>query len=53
MEGDETSDASARHGRDGLAEVRWASRVNPRTIRRLDDTDARGIVDEELIDAVG
>ncbi len=33
--------------------VHWASRVNPILIRRLYQTDARGIVDEELIDAVG
>jgi len=38
---------------DRLAKVRWASRVNPRLIRRLYETDARGIVDEELIDEVG
>ena len=33
--------------------VDWASRVNPILIRRLYQTDAHGIVDEELIDAVG
>jgi len=38
---------------DRLAKVRWASRVNPRLIRRLYETDARGIIDEELIDEVG
>jgi len=38
---------------DGMAEVRWASRVNPRTIRQLYETDARGIVDEELLNDVG
>ena len=38
---------------DGAAAVRWASRVNPSRIRRLYETDARGIVDEELIDEVG
>lgn len=38
---------------DPLEKVRWASRVNPRLIRRLYETDARGIVDEELIDEVG
>jgi hypothetical protein len=37
----------------GLAEVRWASRVNPSMIRRLYETDARGVVDEELSDEVG
>ncbi len=36
-----------------LAEVRWASRVNPSTIRRLYEADAHGIVDEELVDEVG
>src|SRR5436305_3499491 len=36
-----------------LAEVRWAPRVNPHKIRRLYETDARGIVDEELIEEVG
>ncbi len=36
-----------------LLGVHWASRVNPVLIRRLYQTDARGIVDEELIDAVG
>jgi hypothetical protein len=37
----------------GLDEVRWAPRVNPSLIRRLYETDARGIVDDELIDEVG
>jgi predicted RNA-binding Zn-ribbon protein involved in translation (DUF1610 family) len=36
-----------------LERVQWASRVNPARIRRLYETDARGIVDEELIDKVG
>ena len=36
-----------------LAEVRWAPRVNPSAIRRLYETDARGIVDGEQIDDVG
>jgi predicted RNA-binding Zn-ribbon protein involved in translation (DUF1610 family) len=36
-----------------LDEVRWAPRVNPSLIRRLYLTDARGILDEELIDEVG
>jgi ribosomal protein S27AE len=36
-----------------LAEVRWAPRVNPQKIRRLYETDARGIVDDELIEEVG
>jgi hypothetical protein len=33
--------------------IEWASRVNPGAIRRLYETDARGIVDEEQIDDVG
>jgi hypothetical protein len=32
---------------------RWARRVEQEKIRRLYETDARGIVDEELIDDVG
>jgi hypothetical protein len=39
--------------RNDLAEVRWAPRVNPSKIRRLYETDARGIVDDELIEEVG
>jgi len=39
--------------RNDLAEVRWAPRVNPHKIRRLYETDARGIVDDELIEEVG
>ena len=37
----------------GAAAVRWAPRVPPHKIRRLYETDARGIVDAEQIDAVG
>jgi ribosomal protein L37AE/L43A len=33
--------------------VRWAPRVRPDRIRRLYEFDARGVVDEDLIDAVG
>jgi hypothetical protein len=33
--------------------IEWASRVNPAVTRRLYDTDARSIVDEEQIDDVG
>lgn len=40
-------------GPDGMSEVRWASRVNPRTIRQLYEADARGIVDAELLNDVG
>jgi hypothetical protein len=39
--------------KSGVAGVHWASRVNPKLIRRLYRTAALGIVDEELIDAVG
>jgi ribosomal protein L37AE/L43A len=39
--------------RGGLGDVRRASRVNPSLIRRLYETDAPGIVDDELIDEVG
>lgn len=38
---------------EALAAVRWAPRVNPDAIRRLYETDALGIVDEEQIDEVG
>jgi len=34
-------------------EIRWAPRVRPRLIKRLYRTDARGIIDEELIDKLG
>jgi hypothetical protein len=37
----------------GANEVRWARRVRPDVIRRLYTLDAKGIVDEELIDEVG
>jgi hypothetical protein len=33
--------------------VRWAPRVQPAKIRRLYETDARGIHDDELLDEVG
>jgi len=36
-----------------LAAVRWAPRVSPGAIRRLYETDARGIVDAEQVDDVG
>ncbi len=39
--------------RGGLDEVRWASRVNPSLIHRLYEMDARGVVDDGLIDEVG
>ena len=35
------------------ATIRWARRVEPQKIKRLYKTDARGIVDEALIDDVG
>ena len=37
----------------GLRHVQWASPVNPKLTRRLYQTDAFGIVNEELIDVVG
>jgi hypothetical protein len=37
----------------GADEIRWARRVKPETVRRLYTLDAKGIVDEELIDEVG
>jgi hypothetical protein len=37
----------------GAEEIRWARRVRPETIRRLYTLDAKGIVDDELIDEVG
>ncbi len=36
-----------------LAAIRWAPLVDPSAIRRLYETDARGVVDAEQIDAVG
>ncbi len=33
--------------------IRWAPRVRPQLVRRLYEVDARGIVDEELVDEVG
>jgi len=35
------------------SKIDWAPRVKPQTLRRLYQTDARGILDEELIDEVG
>lgn len=37
----------------GADEIQWARRVKPEKIRRLYTLDAKGIVDEELIDDVG
>ena len=37
----------------GADEIRWARRVKPELIRRLYTLDAKGIVDEQLIDEVG
>lgn len=37
----------------GSGEIRWARRVPQHKIRRLYTLDAKGIVDEELIDEVG
>lgn len=38
---------------DGAREIRWARRVHPDLIRRLYTLDAKGIVDEDLINEVG
>jgi hypothetical protein len=38
---------------DERERIHWAPKVQPGTIKRLYETDARGIVDEELIDDVG
>lgn len=37
----------------GADEIKWSRRVKPAAIRRLYTFDAKGIVDEELIDEVG
>lgn len=37
----------------GADEVRWSRRVKPEVIRRLYTLDAKGIVDDELINEVG
>jgi len=37
----------------GADEIQWARRVKPEKIRRLYTLDAKGIVDEDLIDEVG
>jgi hypothetical protein len=37
----------------GADELKWAKRVEPQKIRRLYALDAKGIVDEELVDEVG
>jgi hypothetical protein len=46
-------DAELPTSPEDLAAIRWAPRVNPNAIRRLYETDARGIVDEQQIDDVG
>ena len=38
---------------DGIGEVRWAPRVPQDKVRRLYESDARGLLDEELVDEVG
>jgi ribosomal protein S27AE len=50
---DETRQMEDAREKNDIAEVRWAPRVNPNKIRRLYETDARGIVDDELIEEVG
>jgi hypothetical protein len=36
-----------------LTRIRWASRVDPAKIRRLYESDAEGMLDEDLLDDVG
>ena len=36
----------------GGVDVRWAPRLRPEKLRRLYETDARGILDEDLVDEV-
>ena len=38
---------------DDAAEVRWTPRATKRQIRRLYESDARGLLDENLLDEVG
>lgn len=38
---------------DGRDEITWAPRVSKEMIRRLYESDARGLLDEELLDEVG
>ena len=37
----------------GGVDIRWSPKLRPEKLQRLYETDARGIVDEELIDEVG
>ena len=37
----------------GADEIKWSRRVKPVSIRRLYTLDAKGIVDEDLINEVG
>ncbi len=46
-------DTTLAHPDDGVASVRWAAPVRQDKIRRLYETDARGLTDEALIDDVG
>jgi len=39
--------------KDGAAEVRWAPRVPKSKVRRLYESDARGLLDEDLLEDVG
>jgi hypothetical protein len=38
---------------DGATEVKWEQRIGQRLIRRLYDSEARGLLDEALLDDVG
>lgn len=39
--------------KDGHGEVHWSPRVRKNSIRRLYESDAKGVLDEELVDDVG
>ena len=45
--------AENKTGEDGIVWVRWAHPVRPDQVRRLHETDARGVADEELTDNSG
>ena len=45
--------ANKHNDPDSVDMPRWAGRVPQHTIKRLYETDARGIYDEELIDEIG
>jgi hypothetical protein len=51
--GDPTPETTDRESAPIPERIRWAPKVRPDRIRRLYEQDARGIVDDELIDDVG